>query len=355
MSQQETALEGALKAQISRDGPISVAAYMAACLFDAEHGYYANGAGLGRDFTTSPEISQVFGELVGLWAAHEWQVTGAPDPFQLVEIGPGRGLLMDDVLRATDSYSAFRSAACVTLVETSPVLRRLQAERLGGAARFASELTEVGEGATLLMANEFLDCLPARQFVRDGTSWRERMVGLGEDGALGFGLSGPVPAPLADAPGDAEAVEVQLGLDATVETLARRLNRAPGRALFIDYGPPDATPGDSLRAYCRGAQVSPLTRPGECDLTVDVDFARLKRLAEASGLAVHGPVGQGLFLQRLGAEARMQALIRANPGKAEDIHAGVQRLVDPEGMGTAFQVACLSSPHLPAPAGLEPV
>ncbi len=353
MKQDETALESALKAQISHDGPLSVAAFMAACLFDPEHGYYATGAGLGRDFTTSPEISQVFGELVGLWAAHEWHMIGAPDPFHLIEIGPGRGLLMEDVLRATEGYRDFRAAAEVTLVETSPVLRRMQAERLGAKAAFMNGLSEIAAGPTLLIANEFLDCLPARQFIRDGVHWRERMVGLGHDGALSFGLSGPVPLPLEA--GDAGEVEVQFGLDAVVSEVSARLSGAPGRALFIDYGPPDTTPGDSLRAFCRGEQVSPLERPGACDLTVDVDFSRLKRLGVAAGLDVHGPVPQGLFLQRLGAEARMQALVRANPGRAADIHAGVQRLVEPGGMGTAFQAICLSSPGLPPPAGLEPI
>jgi len=352
MKRDETALESALKAQISRDGPISVAVYVAACLFDPEHGYYATGAGLGRDFTTSPEISQVFGELVGLWTAHEWQAIGAPEPFHLIEVGPGRGLLMEDVLRATDDYRDFTAAVDVTLVETSPVLRRMQAERLGQRARFTKGLSEVGEGPTLLVANEFLDCLPARQFVRDEAHWRERMVGLGPDGGLAFGLSGPVPVP--PEAGNEDEVEVQFGLDAVVKDVSQRLSAAAGRALFIDYGPPSVTPGDSLRAFCRGEQVSPLERPGACDLTVDVDFARMKRLAEAAGLDVHGPVPQGLFLQRLGAEARMQALVRANPARAADIHAGVQRLVEPGGMGTAFQAICLSSPGLPPPAGLEP-
>lgn len=335
-------LEVRLKSLIATDGPIPVSTWMTVCLHDPQEGYYATQPGLGRDFVTAPETSQVFGELIGLWAASVWQNMGRPDPFNLVELGPGRAALMQDALRAARAVPGFVAAARLTLVEASPALRKIQAERLADhTPNFAESLSDVPAGPAIFIANEFLDCLPARQFVKDRGEWRERVVGLGPDGEFTFGLA------VEEAPQDAlaashgETVEVQPGLPVLIDRLAER--EAPFAALFIDYGPADDAPGDTLRAYREGEQVSPLSAPGSCDLTVDVDFGRLARLARAAGLGVTGPVTQRAFLASLGIEARMQALIAANPDDAEAIHTACLKLVDPGEMGERFKVIALAS------------
>ncbi len=355
-----------LAALIRSDGPLPVSAYMTLCLHDPVFGYYACGAGLGRDFTTAPETSQAFGELLGLWSVQEWQALGRPERLNWVELGPGSGALMADALRASAPQRDFRKAAAVHLVEASEVLRRQQAGRLASAGvpvEHVPGLEAVAGGPMILLANEFLDCLPARQFVRVGAAWHERVVGLDDHGALVFGragepapdlasLSAPEPAPAAVPAGAPGAiVEVQPGLDTLIAALARR--KAPFRALFLDYGPADGPPGDTLRAYSAGQQVDPLAEPGRADLTVDVDFARLGRLARAAGLSVHGPIPQGHFLMALGLQARLNQLMAAHPDRAEALHAAASRLIDPAEMGTRFKAICLSSPGL-ATRGLPP-
>lgn len=346
-------LKARIEAMIRADGPLPVSAYMELCLHDPKHGYYATRPGLGTDFITAPEISQIFGELLGLWAAHEWQVMGAPDAFSLVELGPGRGTLMADALRASRGVSGFHAAMALHLVEASPALQAQQAAALEAhSPAFARDLNALPSQPTLILANEYLDCLPARQFVQDGGAWRERVVGLGDDSALTFGLAvDKAPAEIAGQPG--AAIELQPGLDVLVDQLKARAEAgAPFRALFIDYGPAGETPGDTLRAYRQGEQVHPLDAPGTCDLTVDVDFARLKRLAETAGLSVHGPVPQGQFLLSLGAETRLNQLAKAKPEIADTLYDGVRKLVDPAEMGSRFQVICISTPELSPPAGL---
>ena len=347
-----TTLKDRLIAMIRADGPMPVSAYMNTCLHDPKQGYYATRPGLGRDFITAPEISQVFGELLGLWAAHEWQVMGTPDPVNLVELGPGRGTLMADALRAGAALPGFLAAKQLHLVEASPALRTAQAKTLGRhAPQFCNELGDVPPGPALVLGNEYLDCLPARQFVQAGGNWHERVIGLGEDGELSFGLAAD-RAPDGLATGASVSAEIQPSLELFVDQFQQRLEQgAPFRALLIDYGPADGVPGDSLRAYKAGEQVHPLAAPGDSDLTVDVDFSRLKRVSEAAGLNVHGPVPQGQFLLALGAEARLNALAKAQPDAADALYHAVRRLVDPAEMGTRFNVICLSSPGLPEPAG----
>lgn len=347
-----TDLRTRLKALIEAGGPMPVSAYMNACLHDPRHGYYATRPGIGRDFITAPEISQVFGELLGLWALHEWQVMGEPSPARLVEVGGGRGVMMADMMRAIGQAGAGETFS-LAMNEASPVHAARQSAALADFhPDFLGAFQSLGEAPFILVANEWLDCLPARQFVQADGAWQEKRVGLDEDGALAFGLTGESggDVPQARAKGQA-AAEVQPGLETLVETLAEAFSKVPGRALFVDYGPDEHAPGDTLRAFHRGAQVDPLAMPGESDLTVDVDFGRLARLAAKAGLEVHGPVAQGRFLLALGAEARMQALIRANPEKADAVHEGVRRLVDPAELGARFKVICLSAPGLPAPAG----
>jgi len=342
-------LRDRLIALIHTDGPLPVSTFMQLCLHDPKDGYYATRPALGADFRTAPETSQVFGELLGLWTAHEWAAMGRPSPFRLVELGPGRARLIADALRATRPVPGFHAAMRLTLVEASPVLKSLQGDALDGfGLTHVDALDDVPAGPAIILANEFLDCLPARQFVRDGETWRERVIGLGEDGALCFGLaSDRPPAEVAQARG--AAIEVQPGLDRVTEALSQRA--APLRALFIDYGPGSGSPGDTLRAFRAGRQVDPLEAPGECDLTVDVDFARLARRAGAAGLSVAGPISQGAFLASLGIETRMRQLIAANPDRGREIHAGVAELAEPDKMGQRFKAICLSSPGLPPPAG----
>lgn len=342
-------LEGRITEIIASEGPIPVSTYMALCLHDPAGGYYSTQPGLGRDFITAPELSQVFGELIGLWAVQEWHAIGCPTPFILAELGPGRGTLMVDALRAASLDAGFMEAMRLCLVETSPSLLALQAERLGDhAPSQINEWRALPDRPLICIGNEFLDCLPARQFVRIGETWNERVVGLSDTGALSFGLADNRPSQMAEAlPDTADEIDLQPALDEITGFFARR--KAPFRTLFIDYGPASAPPGDTLRAFRDSEQVDPLDQPGKADLTVDVDFGRLKRLCASSGINVAGPLMQGHFLAHLGIQARLNALISANPDAAEVTFRSVSRLVDPGEMGERFKAICLSSAGLPPP------
>lgn len=345
-------LEERLVRLIKTGGPIPLSTYMQLVLHDPQEGYYATRPGVGRDFITAPETSQVFGELIGLWLVHEWRAMGSPAAFRLVEIGPGRGQLMLDALRiaGTAGGADFLAAMQLTFVEPSPVLRAALAQLFGPLEpHFAATLAQVPVGPMLLVANEYLDCLPARQFRAAEGGWRECVVGLDGDGRLAFGLAADEPRPPQGAALAGDAVEVQTGLDLVIADLASRQDIF--RTLFIDYGPDDRAPGDTLRAYREGKQVSPLETPGVCDLTVDVDFGRFARLAAAAGLDVAGPTPQGMFLLGLGAQARLGQLIEANPDDAEVIFQAASRLIDPKEMGARFKAVCVSSPGLAKPAG----
>ena len=345
-------LSDRLTAMIRADGPLSIATYMDFCLHDRRQGYYATRPGLGEDFITAPEISQIFGELIGLWAAHEWQQMGAPASLALVEIGPGRGTLMADALRATQSVPGFAAATDLHFIEASPVLRRHLEEKFEQQGPvFLDQLEDLPTHQPfILIANEWLDSLPALQYVQVGDDWYERVIGLDERGNLTFGLRAE-PAPASLDFGSAEAmVEIQPGLKTLIETLSGKLSAVSGRALFIDYGSAADTPGDTLRSYKEGQQIHPLQAPGQSDLTVDVDFARLKRLSEAAGLKTSGPVSQSQYLLALGAEARLNQLAKRHPDNATDLYQGVRKLVDPADMGERFQVLCLTSEGLTNPA-----
>jgi NADH dehydrogenase [ubiquinone] 1 alpha subcomplex assembly factor 7 len=346
-----TPLAQRIRDSIRANGPMPVSLYMLMCLHDPQHGYYATRPALNVDFTTAPETSQVFGELVGLWAAHEWLQMGSPAEVRLVELGPGRGVMMSDMLRAGRAVPGFIDAIRISLVEASPALRLEQQNRLAGrSAEFFHGLEEVPPGPAIILANELLDCLAIRQYLRDGNGWRERAVGVDTQDRLVFGVGLVAELPPQVIPvGD--QVEYAPGLDALIEIIARRFRRDPGRALLIDYGPEDRSPGDTLRAYQKGTQVDPLADPGACDLTADVDFPRLRRLALSEGLTVHGPMRQGYFLTRLGAWERSKILGSSNPARAAEIAAGVAKLTAPEDMGARFKVVCLTPHGAPTPAG----
>lgn len=330
---------------------MTVAQYMAACLYDLEDGYYATRPAIGdvsADFLTAPEASQMFGELIGLWCAHEWEALGKP-AFNLVELGPGRGVMMQDVLRATQRIDGFREAASIVLIESSQPLREEQAARIADAD-WALRLEDAPPGPSLIVANEFLDCMPIRQFLRGENGWHEKLVGLDETNHLAFGLSSPLPAP--DSNDQIGAVrEIAPTLDTFMYELERRLHDAPGRALFIDYGYVAPEGADTLQALKNHKKVDPLQAPGEADLTAHVDFARVVRLAENAGLDVHGPITQGQFLRVLGIDFRAEALMRANPRHAERLKREITRLTHSAQMGELFKAVCISSPNLPPPAG----
>ena len=343
-------LKDRIRDAIRAGGPMPVSLFMLMCLHDPEHGYYATRPGFNQDFTTAPETSQVFGELIGLWAANEWRTMGSPDPFWLVELGPGRGAMMSDLLRAGRAVPGFLQAARIAVIEASPALRREQQIRLAGRdLTCLDDLAEVPAGPSIILANEFLDCLAVRQYIRDGNGWRERQVGLSGE-SLTFGIGPPAELP-PDLLPVGESVEYAAGLGTLAELIAQRFRQAAGRALFIDYGPEDRSPGDTLRAYRLGAQVDPLIDPGACDLTVDVDFPRLRRLCLAEGLSVHGPLQQGYFLTRLGAQERGRKLAACNPSRAHEVLEGVRRLTDPGEMGERFKVVALAPHDAPTPAG----
>lgn len=327
---------------------------MRLCLHDPEFGYYATRPALGAegDFITAPMISQMFGELVGLWAVEAWMAMGQPSPFRLVELGPGDGTLMGDVLRAARLVPAFRHAAELWLVETSAPLRALQQARLGEAAQWADALEDAPGGAPMiLIANELLDCLPARQFVRTAAGWAERRIGLDEAGALVFGLSPApggfdLPAGLADlAPGSlVEVSPEQARLGAEV---GARIVRDGGAALFIDYGRDRPEAGDTLQALLRHTKVDVLETAGEADLTVHADFPAFAAAARAAGAATTPIIPQGDFLRALGIEQRTAALAAARPDRAEMLVRQLHRLTDAAEMGALFKVVCVHSPGLP--------
>jgi NADH dehydrogenase [ubiquinone] 1 alpha subcomplex assembly factor 7 len=347
--------------RIRAEGPLTLAAFMAMALHDPVGGYYARRDPIGADgdFTTAPEISQVFGELIGLWCAAPWQEMGRPDPVILAELGPGRGVLMRDFLRAAARLPEFRRALRLYLVEASPVLQAAQKKRLGQAQPvWVTRAEDLPIGPMLLVANEFLDALPIRQFVRGTRHWSERMVSLDPEDRLVF-VDGPEsPAATLFVPETLRhsrlgtVAEICPAALALANALGARLARQPGAALFIDYGYFPSTLGPTLRAVQRHRPVSLLATPGAADLSAHVDFAAFAEAARAGGAQTYGPVVQRQFLTALGAELRLSALsARATPSQRQALESGVRRLLDPREMGDLFKVVALVSPGLPQPVG----
>lgn len=349
-----------LKARIREQGPLSIANFMTEALFDPVEGYYAtkDPIGAGSDFITAPEVSQMFGELVGLFVLQSWVDLGRPERVQLIELGPGRGTMMSDILRTACALPGFLDAAQITLIEASAALKSVQAQTLGPSAAqigWADRLEAVAPGPSIILGNEFLDCLPLRQAIRHRGGWHERMVTLGDDGEFVFALGpdlGPdtdlIPPRLRDLP-EGQLAEFRPGDLQVVEALAARFKDAPGRALFIDYGPATSEPGDTLQAIRAHEKVEVLDQPGTADLTARVDFEALGAAARAQGLASDGPLGQGEFLNRMGLEARAAALSQSAPEKRALLARQVFRLTDPDQMGELFKAMALQSPDLPEP------
>jgi SAM-dependent MidA family methyltransferase len=331
---------------IADQGPISIADYMA----QANTHYYAtrDPFGVAGDFITAPEISQMFGELIGAWLGDLWQRSGRPDGCHYVELGPGRGTLAADALRA------IRSAGLVPpvhLVESSPVLRRRQAELLPHAYWHEHVENLPKEAPLFIVANEFFDALPVRQFIAGEAGWCERLV-TRENGHFAP-VAGPPGGdlPSAELAPAGTLVEVSPTAAATVRSLSEQLMRQGGALLIIDYGHGPGATGDTLQAVRSHLYADPWTNPGESDLTAHVDFAALAQAAQSSGVTVYGPVEQGIWLERLGIDARTEALARADPGRAEEVRAARKRLVDGDQMGSLFKVMAIVASGWAEPAG----
>jgi NADH dehydrogenase [ubiquinone] 1 alpha subcomplex assembly factor 7 len=351
-------LAARLKERIAREGPISVADYMEACLADANAGYYRSRQPIGAegDFITAPEISQIFGELIGVWAAAVWQSMGEPKSLIVAELGPGRGTLMADALRAWESVPGFFGSASIALIETSPVLRDAQRETLRAVAApldWHERIEDVAEGPLILIANEFLDALPIRQFVRRGDHWLERCVTVDQGGAFAFTEMETAASPSTSLKGkvaDGAICEDRPAVELLVSELASRAERAPLAALFIDYGHEESGLGDTLQAMRKHRYADPLASPGEADLTAHVDFAALRRAADTHRLTAWGPLPQGEFLLKLGLGLRRDRLLeQAREGQKTLLASGAARLVDPQQMGTLFKAMALTSEGLLPP------
>ena len=397
----DTPLARKIKRLIEANGPMSVADYMAHCLSDPEHGYYSTRDPFGArgDFITAPEVSQMFGEIVGAWLIEAWRLSESPSPARLVELGPGRGTLMADIFRVAAKAPDFADAIRVHLVEISPALKSRQAETLEKFERdiaWHNSFTDVPDGPLFLIANEFFDALPIRQYMRTEGMWREQVVGLGSNGELTFGIgtgrlddiaarhAPPVPPPSSTGEGnhakhggggeyirrvlhsppppplavplprfageEPAIVEIRPAAEALMTKVASRIVDFGGAALVIDYGY-DAPPlGNTLQAVRAHQYADPLDSPGEADLTAHVDFGALAKSARSAGASAHGPISQSDFLVSLGLLERAGRLGAKADGTArEALRVAVERLASPEQMGTLFKAMAVTRPGVVPP------
>lgn len=342
-----TPLEKLLKDRIRESGPIDVGTYMAEALGHPEYGYYMTRDPFGRsgDFTTAPEVSQMFGELLGAWCADVWIKLGQPEKIQLVECGPGRGTLMVDLLRGTKAIPGFHDSLQIVCVETSPVLREKQQNALAGhnvswCENLNDPLLQNGQEPLLFLANELLDALPARQLVFHKGQWRERMIELNNEGDFIFRPSPyeiKMPVPVQGQ--EMDVFEFSPARENFVGQVADLLKQRTGAALFIDYGHAKPATGDTLQAI-KGHEYAPVFKDvGEADLTSHVDFSALVRCAKDKKVSVAGVATQGVFLQNLGIAMRAEALMRGHEtAQKEDVIKALHRLTAPDQMGTLFKV-----------------
>ena len=368
MTMQRTPLETEIRARIAQTGPMPVAEFMARCLYDPQHGYYTRRAPFGAagDFITAPEISQMFGELIGLWAADVWRSMGAPNEVALIEFGPGRGAMMKDALRAARAAPAFRKAVRAHLIETSPDLQLQQRRTLGAIddvpLRWHTSIDEVAAAPSIIVANEFFDALPIRQAERSPAGWHERMVAVDASGALTLIVAreplpdlGPKLPPAVAHARIGAIFEWRPQQYAIAIEIARRA-AAGGAALIIDYGHVKSATGDTFQAVRRHRYASPLTLPGLTDLTAHVDFEALAQSAESIGGRIHGPILQRDLLLRLGIDKRAAALkANATRDKALEIELALSRLTTSgaQGMGELFKALAIADPKLGALPGFE--
>jgi SAM-dependent MidA family methyltransferase len=352
-------LENEIRRRIAGAGPMPVAQYMTLCLTHPDFGYYVTRDPLGAkgDFVTAPEISQMFGELIGLWSAAVWNAMGSPERVRLVELGPGRGTMLLDALRALHSVPAFRKALDVHLVEISPALEQRQRQAVGGIdvpVSWHRSLDEVPDGPAIILANEFFDALPVHQAVMCVDGWHERVVKIADDGSFQFSHARD-PIPLFEQMLPASVRNAQIGAifewraDQVALELGRRVVRGGGAALIVDYGHVASATGDTFQAVRNHDFVNPLRSPGLVDLTAHVDFQALAQAAESIGARAHGPLDQGEFLLRLGIETRAEALKKGSPlSKNAEINSALARLTSTEGvgMGKLFKAIALANPKL---------
>lgn len=358
MTDDASPIETELRRLISVAGPMPVWKFMSLCLGHPQHGYYVtqDPFGAGGDFTTAPEISQIFGELIGVWSLSVWRMMGSPENVRLVELGPGRGTMMKDALRALRVAPEFRKAISLHLVEVSPVLESVQRDMLDSQdvpVLWHRTFEDVPDGPLIVVANEFIDALPVHQAVKQADGWHERVVGLDSAGHFAFGIA-PDRIPQFERLLPKGAREAAPGTiyewrpDATAFDIARKV-RNQGAALIIDYGYSEGGIGDTLQAIGRHRFADVLKTPGRVDITAHVDFQAFGRAAESMGASVQGPIAQGEFLRRIGIELRAQGLrASASPQQAADIESAVARLTEtgPTGMGELFKVLAIADPKL---------
>jgi NADH dehydrogenase [ubiquinone] 1 alpha subcomplex assembly factor 7 len=360
---QSSPLKSEIEKLIRTSGPMPVWRYMELCLTHPQHGYYISRDPLGRegDFTTAPEVSQMFGELLGLWTASLWKTLGSPPLLRLIELGPGRGTMMSDAIRALRVVPPLHRSLSVHLVEVNPVLREKQRATLSEVPNIAwhDSIDDVPDGPAVILANEYFDVLPVHQTIKRETGWHERVVELDDNGDLVFGAAAePMPRfevllpPLVRAAPPGAVFEWRA--DAEILKIARRVRNQDGAALIIDYGHLRTNTGDTLQAIAQHSFADPLEDPGRADVTAHVDFEALVRAAEGIGARGHGPVPQGDFLKRLGIETRALTLMaKARHEISEDVLGGLRRLVEGGrgGMGSMFKVLAISEPRLTALPG----
>jgi NADH dehydrogenase [ubiquinone] 1 alpha subcomplex assembly factor 7 len=365
MADEFSPLEREIRRRIRIAGPMPIAEYMRLCLTHPQYGYYMNRDPLGArgDFVTAPEISQIFGELIGAWLASVWQQLGAPENVRLIELGPGRATMLLDALRAAKTMPGFRAALVLHLVEISPALRKVQEQRLqalGLTVQWHSALEEVPAGPCLIVANEFIDALPVHQAVKQVDGWHERVVAIAPDDTLTIGIAheplqhfeATLPQGLRLSP-DGSIYEWRA--DATALEIGRRV-RDDGAALLVDYGHAWYGLGETFQAVSGHAFTDPMRSPGEVDLTAHVDFAALAQSAESMGARVHGPVSQRDWLRRLGIDQRSTALKAHAPyGKTVEIDQALSRLTASggKGMGQLCKAIAVADPKLDQLPGFE--
>ncbi len=363
-----------IRRRIESDGPMNLGEYMALCLGHPKHGYYMTRDPLGAagDFTTSPEISQLFGEMIGAWLADMWIKMGKPPECILLECGPGRGTLMADIMRATKGVAGFHSAMKIHLMEMSPVLRNRQSEVLANyETRWIDDLNALNSAIpVLIIGNEFLDALPVRQLERKGGKWFERVVGLAPDNSLQIGLKEADFTLMERLQSlhisleEGDVFEISPILNQFINFVDNLLKKQSGAALFVDYGHAKTAAGETLQAVRSHRFVKITDTPGFCDLTAHIDFENIAHIAKTDGITVHGPVTQAAFLRELGIEYRAQKLIQTlqpnasnvcgvNEPQIEAIKSGLNRLIDTQQMGILFKVLALCHDPKIIPAGFS--